>query len=69
MAGLPPQQFRRLLQTLEIGVASNDREALLSSLEAVASLGRHDYELCKGGQPGVHAAAPLRLQAARVWQC
>ena len=56
VAGLPPQQFGRLLQTLKIGVASNDREALLSSLEAVASLGRHDYELRKGGQPGVQAA-------------
>ena len=56
VAALPPQQFGRLLQTLEIGVASNDREALLSSLEAVASLGRHDYELRKGGRPGVQAA-------------
>ena len=56
MAALPPHQFGRLLQTLEIGVASNDREALLSSLEAVASLGRHDYELRRGGHPGVQAA-------------
>eukprot|EP00891_Asterochloris_glomerata_P009020 jgi/Astpho2/9020/fgenesh1_pg.00133_%23_51_t len=53
------QLLAHMLETLEIGVASNDREALLSSLEAVASLGRHDYELCKGGQPGVQAAGVL----------
>ena len=70
VAGLPPQQFGRLLQTLEVGVASNDREALLSSLEAVASLGQHDYELRTGGHPGVQAAGawqPLLWSGGVAW--